>query len=182
MKTAPKLILGILTMLLMMLVAFGIGAYRGFMEEKLQVDLVLGSLSDVMNTRIEMANNLLTVAKRHLPQDDELVLKIRQDIRDLSGESLRQKAQANERLDHNSALLLKKLEALDSVKADSRDYSYVTGYLPRGFEQSAQWADAGLYNSAARKYNNELQGTLNGKAAMLLGVPLAELFEGGQAP
>ena len=182
MKTAFKLFISFLVMLLMMLAAFAIGSYRGFTEEKLQVDLALGSLSDVMNTRIEMANNLLTVAKRHLPQDDELILKVRQDILDLSGESLTRKAQANERLGDNSELLLNRLETLDSVIADSRDYSYVTGYLPRGFEQSAQWADAGLYNSAARKYNDELKGSLNGQVAMLLGVPAAELFEGGGAP
>lgn len=181
MKTAFKLLIGILSMLLMMLVAFGIGSYRGFNDEKLQVDLALASLSDVMVTRIEMANNLLTVAKRHLPQDDELILKVRQDIQALSCESLSQKAQANERLENDSVLLLDRLEALGSVIADSRDYSYVTGYLPRGFEQSAQWADADLYNSAAKKYNDRLKGTLNGRTALFLGVPMAELFEGGQA-
>lgn len=182
MRAAIKLFAGILAMLLMMLAAFGVGSYRGFTREKLQVDLALGSLSDLMNTRIEMANNLLTVAKRHLPQDDELVLQIKEDIRMLSGESLALKAQANEQLGEHSALLLYRLAALDSVTADARDYSYVTGYLPRGFEQSAQWADAGLYNSAAQKYNDRLQNTLNGKTALLLGVQKAELFEGGQAP
>lgn len=179
MKTALKVISGILVMLLLMLAAFGIGSYRGFTDEKLQVDLALGSLSDVMDTRIEMGNNLLTVAKRHLPQDDEAVQAVSADIKALSGETLLNKANANEQLTHNSALLLEKLEKMDSVRRDDRDYSYVTGYLPRGFEQSAEWADAGLYNAAAQKYNDRLNNTLNGRLAKLLGVPAADLFEGG---
>lgn len=179
MKTAFRLFLAILAMLALMLVAFGIGAYRGFTEEKFQVDLALGSLHDVLNTRIEMGNNLLTVAKRHLPPEDEAMGLIENDIKALNADSLAEKAQANEQLGRNSALLLQKLEGLPGVQNDSRDLSYVKGYLPRGFEQSAEWADAGLYNAAARKYNDRLDSTLNGRLAQLLGVPKAELFEGG---
>ncbi len=182
MKTTFRNLLAFLAMLLLLMAAFGVGAYRGFTEEKFQVDLALGSLSDTLNARVEMGNNLLTVAKRHVDREDVLLLAISEDIKALNGDSLPKKAAANSDLTKNSALLLQKLEGLQSVKNDARDLSYVTGFLPRGLEQSEQWADADLYNTAANKFNQRLNASLNGQVAKLLGVEEAELFKGGQEP
>ena len=68
---------------------------------------------------------------------------------------------------------------IPGVQADARDLGYVTGLLPRGLEQSAQWADAGQYNKAAAEFNNRLNGQVNGRLARLLGVREAELFPPG---
>ena len=181
MKGTARAVLAFLAMLVLLALAFGIGAYRGLYNEKLQVELALSSLQDVLDTRVEMGLNLLTVAARHLAEADPLMQAIREDIGLLvPGGSLEDIASANDRLSQDSKALLQRLEAQPSLQADERDLRYVTGLLPRGFEQSAQWADAGRYNQAARAYNERLTGTLTGQVAWLLGVEEAALF-GGEA-
>lgn len=169
--------LAFLAMLLMMAAAFGIGAYRAYFDEKLQVELAMSSLTDVLNSRVEMAYNLLTVAGRHLNEGEPLLGAVRGHLDVLEGSGgLRAKATANEQLTRDSKALLKLLEESPSVQADERDLRYVTGLLPRGFEQSAQWADAGAYNEAARAYNERLTRSASGLAARLLGIEEAEYF------
>ncbi len=177
-----RVVLAFVAMLVMLVAAFAIGSYRVYLDERLQVELALASLGDVLVARIEMGHNLLTVARRHVPEDEALLHALEEDIRLLDqAETLKEIAFANEKLALDSKALLKKLEALDSVQQDARDLRYVTGLLPRGFEQSAQWADSKQYNAAAAAFNQRLHRTLNGKMAAFLGVEDAELFgaEGG---
>lgn len=172
--------LAFLAMLVMLVAAFAVGAYRGYFNDRIQVELALSSLSDVLQARIEMGYNLLTVARRHLPEDDALVVSVQGSIRTLEGDAgLAAKAAANAQLSRDSRDLLNKLEGMDSVQTDQRDLRYVTGLLPRGFETSAQWADAEAYNSAVREFNKRLNTTLNGRVAKLLGVMDAETFGTG---
>ena len=177
-----RVVLAFVAMLVMLVAAFAIGSYRVYLDERLQVELALSSLGDVLVARIEMGHNLLTVAQRHLEAGDRLLAAVREDIDLLDrAETLREIAAANEKLTTDSKALLKQLEGTASVQQDARDLRYVTGLLPRGFEQSAQWADAKQYNAAAAAFNTRLHHTLNGKVAGLLGVEDAELFgaEGG---
>lgn len=181
MKSTARNILAFLAMLVMLLAAFGIGSYRSFLNEKLQVELALGSLSDVLDSRVEMGHNLLTVAQRHLDSGDSLLATIKADLAALNASgSLKEQAEANELLTAHSAQMLQKLAELKTVQDDRRDLGYVKGLLPRGFEQTAQWADADKYNTAARRFNERLSGQINGRMASLLGIEPAEVFEGGQ--
>lgn len=169
--------LAFLVMLLLFAAAFGIGAYRGYLDEKLQVELALSSLNEVLTSRVEMGHNLLTVASRHLGDDEPLLASLREQIAILSGTAgLNAKSKANAQLAGDSKALLAKLEGTESLQNDQRDYRYVTGLLPRGFEQSAQWTDEAAYNAAARDYNQRLLGTVNGFAARMLGIEPAEYF------
>lgn len=183
MKASARAVPAFLAMLLLLALAFGIGAYRGMYNERLQVELALSSLQDVLETRVEMGNNLLTVAGRHLDGEDPLVKAVREDISLLSGEgSLPGILSANQRLARDGKALLAQLESSPSVQTNEQDLFYVNALLPRGFEQSAQWADAAQYNQAARAYNARLKGTITGLAASLLGVEPAALFEEAVSP
>lgn len=53
---------------------------------------------------------------------------------------------------------------------------YVTGLLPQALDQSAQWADDGMYNEAAGAFNKRLNGSFSGFLARLLGMTEAALF------
>ena len=181
MNYKARAFLGFLAMLLLLAAAFVIGAYKAFNTERMQVELAGSGLSDVLGSRVEMGNNLLTVARRHPQADAALLEAVENDIRALGAGTLQDKASANQRLSRDSSALLKNLEGLQSVQADSRDLSYVTGLLPRGLAQSAQWADAERYNSAASQFNQRLGGGLNGWVARLLGIRPAELFSEGGA-
>lgn len=175
MKT--KAVLAFIVMLILIVGAFAIGSYRVYLDERMQVELALGSLGDVLVSRIEMGHNLLTVARRHLKPDDPLLRAVIKDMDVLEeADTLHEIAQANEQLSKDSKALLDHLQSVASVIQDDRDYRYVTGLLPRGFEQSAQWADARQYNEAAAEFNKRLNTTLNGRVAKLLGVDEAERF------
>ncbi len=180
MNFTARAVLAFFLMLVLLFAAVAIGAYRGFAGDKAQVELALNSLAGVLETRIEMGHNLLTVAKRHLSASDPMVQAVVKDLADLSGQApLLEKARVNERFALNADALLKAMEASPGVQADERDLGYVTGLLPRGMEQSARWADSAQYNKAAQEFNNRLKGQLNGRLAMLLGVREAELFTVG---
>lgn len=177
MKNGFKVFLAFLAMLLLVVAALGLGAYRGFTQDKAQVEQALQSLSRLLETRVEMGNNLLTVARRHLDPKDELLVALEADVSALSQAiSATKRAQANQLLTQDSQRVLEALRQQPSVKADERDSYYVNQLLPQGMEQSAQWADAQQYNQAVTEFNNRLTHQLNGKLAMLLGVQPAELF------
>ncbi len=177
MRKTPAYFLGLVILLALVAASLSIGAVRGFREEKAQVESALGSLDAVIGSRVETGNNLLTVARRHLPQGDALLEAVAKDVSSLSAQGLwHQKMAANAQLEADAKALLKALEALPSVQEDSRDLSYVTGLLPQALDQSAQWADAGRYNEAAADYNKRLSGTFSGLIARFLGVAAAPLF------
>ncbi len=184
MNYTPRAILAFLLMLALVVAGVGWGAYRGFSQDKAQVETALGSLESVLSTRAEMGHNLLVVARRHR-QDapdviDPLIRAVEKDVGELeSALPLMEKAAASGRLSRDGGALLDALEESPGVQADARDLGYVTGLLPRGLEQSAQWADAGQYNKAAAEFNNRLNGQVNGRLARLLGVREAELFPPG---
>lgn len=177
MRKASLSLLGMLLLILMVALALFIGAYKGYRQEKEQVESALGSLETVFASRVETGNNLLTVARRHLPEGDELLSSVTRDVQMLTSQApLPQRAEANLRLEKDGRSLLGALENNPSVQADSRDLGYVTGLLPQALEQSAQWADAGKYNEAAGAFNKRLSGTFSGFLARITGVSEALLF------
>lgn len=182
MKNGIKVFLSFLAMLVLVFAALGIGAYRGFVQDKAQVEQAMQSLSQLLETRVEMGNNLLTVAGRHLAADDPVMQALKADVQALSrAGTASQRAQANQQLASDSQQLLAYLRELPSLKADDRDSYYVNQLLPQGLEQSAQWADALQYNQAVEEFNNRLQNQVSGKLASLLGVRPAEAFATGGA-
>lgn len=181
MRSFTKVAMALLAMLVLFGLAFSIGAYRGFSTEGDQVASALQSLSAVLDTRAEMGHNLLMVAGRHLPETDERIRAVRDDVLllDAPGDPL-SKAEPNRRLTSNAAALLSALQASPSVQQDARDLGYVNGLLPQGFAQSAKWADAGKYNQAVAEFNKRLSSGLNGWVARQLGIAPAVAFDMGE--
>lgn len=176
-----KLRAGVAFALMLVLVAGSVvyGAYKGWTEEKAPVEETYAGLESMLQTRIESAYNVLAVAKRHLPENDEAYLLVVQDRSTLeSAESeLAKKAQANEALTLDAAALLEKLSQLDSVKNDERDLMYVTSYLPQMLAQSEEKTVGAVYNQAAAEFNTRMKSTFSGWIARnLLGIGLAEEF------
>ncbi len=177
MRKTSLTLLGTVLLILMLALALFIGAFKGFRQDKSQVESALGSLEAVFTSRVETGNNLLTVARRHLPEGDAMMTTLAQDVQTISGQApLPQRAEANFRLEKDARALLNALENSPSVQADSRDMGYVTGLLPQALDQSAQWADAGKYNEAASAFNKRLNNSFSGILARLLGMTEAPLF------
>ncbi len=170
--------------IMVILIAGGVvyGAYRGWTGERALVNETRAGLDSMLQTRVESAYNVLAVARRHLPEDDEAYLRVVRDRNDLEGgsnpawDNLSQKAKANDALTVDAAALLDKLAQLDSVKKDSRDNMYVTSYLPQMLAQSEQKTAGAAYNEAAADFNGRMNKTFSGwLARMLLGIrPAAE--------
>lgn len=167
-------------MLLMLVVAVFIGAYRGWIGEKIRVEQTAADLNVMIKTRAESAYNLMTVAKRHLPANDEAIQAVYACWAVLADESsqhsLSEKAVSSQQLTQSAQALLNKLAGLDSVKQDSRDNMYVQDLLPQMLKESAQITAGAIYNQAAAQFNRELRDSYTGKLAMLLGVKPAQEF------
>ncbi len=171
-------------MVILMAAGVVIGAYRGWSSERALVNETRAGLESMLQTRVESAYNVLAVAKRHLPEDDEAYLRVVRDRNDLEGgsnpawDNLSQKAKANDALTVDAAALLDKLAQLDSVKKDSRDNMYVTSYLPQMLAQSEQKTAGAAYNEAAADFNGRMNKTFSGwLARMLLGIKPAAEFK-----
>ncbi|MBQ9265080.1 MAG: hypothetical protein IJ189_12855 [Clostridia bacterium] len=166
-----------LIMVILMVFSIGFGAYRGWSRERELVNETYAGLENMLQTRVESAYNLLTVASRHLPESDEAVRNVTKDRDTLAGKAaLKTKAAANESLSADAALLLQKLSALSSVQQDSRDQMYVDSYLPQMLAQSEFLTVKANYNTAAREFNESLKGSLSGWIARLMGIGPAEEF------
>lgn len=170
-------VLALVIMLVLMTAAVAWGAWKGWKAQSDEVQQTLSSLTSVLQARYEAGNNVLTVAARHLPGSDPAVTSLAEQVKKLKQPiPLEEKAQANARLGQDAQDILTRLAALDSLKRDERDLSYVAQLLPQALEQSAIWADEAAYNTAAAGYNKRLQTTFSGFVAQLLGIRPAQQF------
>ncbi len=164
-------------MILMVAVSVVIGAYRGWNEERAMVKETRAGLEEMLQARVESAYNVLTVAGRHLPQDQEAVLRLRAARGMLEGRaSLSEKAAANEELTQAAQDVLSLLVQAESVQNDSRDKMYAESYLPQMLAQSEEKTAGAQYNIAAAQFNERLNASFSGKIAALLGIDMAEEF------
>lgn len=154
------------------------GAYRGWTDERARVNETYAGLESMLQTRVESAYNVLTVAKRHVGEDDEAYRRVESDLKTLEGSGrLSVKAEANESLTQDATALLTALAQMDSVKNDSRDQMYVTSYLPQMLAQSEQKTVGAAYNQAAAEFNTRIRSTFSGwLARTVLGIKPAEEF------
>lgn len=174
-----KLKTGTAWVLLICLAAFAVvfGAYQGWNKEKSLVNETYPKLEAMLATRVESANNVLTVAARHLDGQDDLLRQVSADRDLLQGKrSLKEKAAANEALTRDAAALLEKLAALPSVRTDSRDKMYVESYLPQMLAESESLTAKANYNTAAKEFNDSLKGSFSGWLARLMNIGPAEEF------
>lgn len=170
MKNKLKMVAAVLLMVCLVAVAIGIGSIKGWQREKDKVEESAAGLLDVLQTRLESANNVLTVAKRHLSTSDAAVQAVIKD-RDVlnSGAALEEKLKASASLTEDANALLKKLANQTSVKQDTRDLMYVQDYLPQMLSESQERTAGAYYNAAVRNYNDGLRNTWTGKLARLFG-------------
>lgn len=154
------------------------GAYKGWTEEKAHVDATYAGLESMLQTRVETAYNILTVARRHLPDTDEAVQRVAMDLSQLDSPyaALPRKAEASEALTADAAALLKALGQLPTVQGDSRDLMYVNNYLPQMLAESEAKTEGAAYNQAAAEFNGRINRTFSGFLAKLMGIHPAEVF------
>lgn len=161
-----KLRSGMAFLLMIVLILGGVvyGAYKGWTGERKPVDATYEGLESMLQTRVESANNVLTVARRHIPDTDETLQKVVRDLEDLEGKnaSLSQKARGNENLSLDAKALLSLLSGLESVQTDSRDKMYVENYLPQMLSQSEEKTAGAAYNQAAAEFNSRINHTFSG--------------------
>lgn len=161
------------------------GAYRGWSTERKQVETSMGTLEDVLSARREVGANILTVARRHLPAGDPLLLSVQEALNGIAQTgSLSQRARANQTLQEGMDGLLAELRQLPSLMADERDSMYVNQLLPQAMEQSAHLTEQAEYNLQAERFNRDFTNSFSGRLARLLGVRPAEQFipQEGDAP
>ena len=170
-------VLAFLLMLLMLLSAVLWGAYKGWSGQRAQVATAQSSLDEMLSARREVITNIVTVAARHLPENDQQLSALRAD-RDRLGSSLdlAEQAAANERLSQGAAALLKTLAQDAGLQADARDLMYVSQMLPQALEQSQSLVQQAAYNAQAADYNQRLGDSFSGRLAGLLGIGPAQQF------
>jgi hypothetical protein len=174
-----KLRAGAAFFLMILMVLFGVvyGAYHGWNEERIQVEETWAGLESMIQARVESAYNVLTVARRHLPEGHEALLRLQKAKDTLEGNApLSEKAAANEELTLAAKDVLLLLVQAESVQKDSRDKMYAESYLPQMLSQSEEKTAGAQYNIAAAQFNERLSASFSGKIASLLGVKMAEEF------
>lgn len=178
-----KLPISVCILLSIVLVVFGVafGTMSGFRDEQKEVTVLLtgeNGLMDVLSYRGADGLNLRVVARRHLPQDDADLLALESTAQTLiaGGESLAQKHAQDERLTVAVQAVSQKLNQSESFRASERDRKYLD-MLSADLKNLAASDVAGTYNQAAAEFNRQLQSTVWGKLAAVLGVAPCELYE-----
>lgn len=167
----------VLLMIGMIIGAVCWGAVKNWSHERSVVESKSVSLTAMLEARVEVAYNILTVAKRHMTSDNALIKAVEKDRNVLEGDgTLREKAIANERFTGNASALLSALEAVESVKNDSRDSMYVSQLLLQALIQSQERTAQAEYNQAASDFNDRLDSSFSGKLARFLGTSRSEEF------
>lgn len=169
--------LAFLAMLILLAGAVMWGAYRGWSQERRQVESSMGTLYEMLGARREIGHNILTVAGRHLPETDAHIRALREDIEALSKDGDFDKlARANARFEKDAKELLDALKEQPTLKRDERDSMYATSMLPQALEQSARMTEQAEYNRQAADFNQSMDDRLSGRLARFLGVKKAQQF------
>ena len=137
----------------LILFAFVHGALRGWQQDYAQVESTFSSLRAHLGTRVETACNILTVARRHLPKEDERMAALQRTKDELSAAQLNTQFAANSRLDAEAREILSALAELQSVQDDPRDLMYVSSMLPQMLQESAAQSAQSAYHAAALDFN-----------------------------
>lgn len=169
-----------LLMLVLVIAAMAWGAWKGWDGERAQLDSQLGGLEDMLEARQEVASNILTVAARHLGQEDAQFKALQANLAAMRTGSISMRSQGNARMEQAASSVLDTLRATPSVQADERDSMYVESMLPQALEQSARLTDQTAYNTLAIDYNQRKASSLSGRLATLLGVQDAAVFTLGE--
>lgn len=179
-KRTSRRLLSILLTLAMVAAALVWGAYQGWKGELRLVESSLAQVEERLKLRLETSQNILTVARRHLPGSEPALRSLREDAEAISAKgSLPDRAKAAQNARTHALQLLKLLEGTPSVKEDSRDSMYVLQLLPQQLEQSAAGGWQEEYNLRADGYNQGLKGSFSGWLARLVGVKPAERLDLG---
>lgn len=177
MRRTSTAVLSTVLLFIMLAAAVLWGAYRGWQQERTQVEQSIQGLHEMLSARREVAHNVLTVADRHLPKDDALVAALRQDTQAMARRNtLSQSAALNARVERQAREVLQALSQLTTVREDDRDLMYVSAMLPQALEQTAKLTEQAAYNQLAEDYNTRKARSLSGRLAGMLGVQDAELF------
>lgn len=172
MKNKLSVALSVLVCAVLILAALGIGAVKGWKQERTDVTGALqsgGELYSLRQTRAMDALNLLAVAERHLPADDSDLTSLREAaevLRSAETDPLRLQ-EADEVISAVTERFADRLPAIESVKARKRDADYVAAL------SASLSRDKGLsvrYARSAEDFNSRLSSSLMGKLAQLLGV------------
>ncbi len=164
------------------LVAFGLlyGTWSGFREDRAQVDELLtmeNGLLDVLSYRAADGINLSTVAKRHLPAQDEDLIALETFARQLQQAS---EVRASTSLDHAVAdafdAVSAKLKETASFQQSQRDQRYLD-MLTADFSSLHASEIVSTYNQAASGFNGRLAQPVSGTLAALLGIEKCPLYE-----
>ncbi len=170
-------VLAFLAMLILLGGAVLWGAYKGWSQERSRVESSMGSLQEMLGARREIGNNILTVARRHLPAQDPLLTALSADITQLAEEEgFGRLAAVNADFEKDAQALLSRLCALASVQADERDLMYAQAMLPQALEESARLTEQAEYNREAEDFNQNMDRRFSGRIAAWLGVEKAQQF------
>lgn len=177
-----KLPTAVCVLIAAVLVIFGLlyGTWSGFREERAQVDELLvmeNGLMDVLGYRAADALNLCAVAKRHLPAQDENLVMLEKQARELQQASA---ARLSITLDHAVSeafsAVSASLKEADSFLQSQRDQRYLD-MLTADFGSLRASEIVSIYNQAAADFNSQLAKPVSGHLAVLLGIEKCPLYE-----
>lgn len=172
MKFSFSTVLCVLLCAVLVVGAVGVGAVRGWNDERSAVLASLedgGALHTARENRAMDAMNLCVVAARHLPADDPALVSLRSAADALlNGQVDATRALALDQQLTDAALNLdNRLPGLPSVMASQRDQVY-TDMLLAALSPATSLAHG--WNELARDFNDRLAGDLIGRLAAALGV------------
>ena len=156
------------------------GTWSGYREDRAAVVELLtmeNGLMDVLWYRAADGVNLSAVAKRHLPAQDEDLLELETRARQQQQTA---EVRASTSLDHAVAeafaAVSAKLKETASFQQSQRDQRYLE-MLTADWNSLQASSAVTAYNTAAARFNQQLDAPVAGALARLLGIEKCPLYE-----
>lgn len=162
-------------MVLMLCCALLIGANKAWTKEKQPLQEYQKALVESLQTRVETAYNLLTVAGRYVDGADAQYAAVQADLRSMETGMTSFCCVPAQQFCTDAQALLKTLAQRADVQADGRDNMYVTQMLPQAVDMCLSSDATVAYNNVAQAFNSRM-ASFSGLLAKWTGVESAPLF------
>ena len=172
-------LLCILAALVLFVGGIFIGAYRGWQQEYQKLEDIAeekGNLNEALGFYHADISNLLVVANRHLPKDDELLISLNKNKALLiKPTSLKEQKESFHLLPVQIESLKQKLRETSSFVNSQRDQVYIST-LEKDLSFLQYSAQTSTYNIAAEDFNQRISHSFSGRIALKLGLYLVPVF------
>lgn len=169
------IVLGVIGAIILLGVIYGVSTYNSLVSLKETVDADVSEIDNQLERRADLIPNLVNTVKGYMKHEEDVIASVTEARANLVGASnIKDKAEANEKLDQALNALLVIVENYPELKANE-NFLQLQAELTNTEEKIAHSRLS--YNEAVNNYNTKIDVIPTNIIAGMFNFKKAELFE-----